>query len=139
MPIQQKNAKIVYGELPVIRGAAVLIYQLFYNLINNSLKFCRKEIAPVIEISSGLIREDGRDFVNIQVNDNGIGFDQGQAVNIFNSFSRLNSKDKFEGTGLGLSLSKKIVERHGGSISASGVLGEGATITIKLPYHKNSI
>jgi PAS domain S-box-containing protein len=139
MPIQQKNASIEFGELPVIRGAAILIYQLFYNLINNSLKFCRKEVAPVIIISSTMVREGGKDFVNIEVKDNGIGFDQGQAVNIFNSFSRLNSKDKFEGTGLGLSLSKKIVERHGGSISASGVPGEGATITIKLPYHKNSI
>jgi PAS domain S-box-containing protein len=137
MPIQQKNASIEYGELPVIRGAAILIYQLFYNLINNSLKFCRKEVAPVITIYSTMVREGGKDFVNIEVKDNGIGFDQGQAVNIFNSFSRLNSKDKFEGTGLGLSLSKKIVERHGGSIYASGVPGEGATITIKLPYHKN--
>jgi PAS domain S-box-containing protein len=144
MPIQQKNARIVYGELPVVRGAAILIYQLFYNLINNSLKFSRKEIAPVIRVSSaivregdGMSREGGKDFVIIQVEDNGIGFEQEQASNIFNSFSRLNSKDKFEGTGLGLSLSKKIVERHGGSISASGVPGKGTIITIKIPYHKN--
>jgi len=139
MLIQQKSARIVYGKLPVIRGAAILIYQLLYNLINNSLKFSKKEVAPVITISSAMIREGGKDFVIIQVQDNGIGFEQEQAINIFNSFSRLNSKDKFEGTGLGLSLSKKIVERHGGSISASGIPGEGATITIKLPYHKNSI
>jgi len=139
MPIQQKNARIVYGELPVVRGAGILIYQLLYNIINNSLKFSKKEVAPVISVSSAMVREGGKDFVIIHVQDNGIGFDQGQAVNIFNSFSRLNSKDKFEGTGLGLSLSKKIVERHGGSISANGVPGEGTIISIKLPCHKNSI
>jgi PAS domain S-box-containing protein len=139
MPIQQKNARIVYGELPVVRGAAILIYQLLYNIINNSIKFSKKEVAPVISVSSAMVREGGKDFVIIHVQDNGIGFDQGQAVNIFNSFSRLNSKDKFEGTGLGLSLSKKIVERHGGSIYANGVPGEGTIISIILPYHKNSI
>ena len=136
MVIQQKSARIVYHDLPVIDGAAILIHQLFYNLISNSLKFSRREVTPTINITAARIREGGQDFTELTVRDNGIGFDQEHATKIFDSFSRLNSKDRFEGTGLGLSLSKKIVERHGGSISAIGTPDQGACIIIKLPCYK---
>ena len=131
--IQQRSATMDIGPLPVIHGAPILIHQLFFNLVNNSLKFTRKGIAPIIKIAAAYIREQGRGFALITVRDNGIGFDQEHAIGIFTTFARLHSKDLFEGTGLGLALSKKIVERHGGSISAEGKLGEGATFTIKLP------
>jgi signal transduction histidine kinase len=76
-------------------------------------------------------------FVRMILQDNGIGFAQSDAERIFKTFLRLNSKDKFEGTGLGLSLCKKIVERHGGSIWAEGKPGEGAVFTILLPaFHE---
>ena len=136
--IQQKSATMNIGPLPVIHGAAILIHQLFFNLVNNSLKFTRKDIPPVVTIAAAPSREQGRGFALITVRDNGIGFDQEHAESIFTTFARLNSKDLFEGTGLGLALSKKIVERHGGSISAQSRLGEGATFIIKLPLEHST-
>ena len=131
--IREKSARINYAELPVIQGASILIYQLFYNLLNNSLKFSKKDVSPDIVLSSSLIPEGGVELVQIRVSDNGIGFDQLYAETIFNTFTRLNSKDKFEGTGLGLALCKKIAERHGGYITAVGLPNEGATILVSLP------
>ena len=91
----------------------MLIYQLFYNLINNSLKFSREGIPPVVELTSTSTK-DGR-FVELILKDNGIGFGHDDGTRIFKTFSRLNPKDQYEGTGLGLALCQKIVERHGGS------------------------
>jgi signal transduction histidine kinase len=79
------------------------------------------------------LRKNGKDFVKIVVQDNGIGFDPEYNEKIFDTFTRLNSKDQYEGTGLGLSLARKIVERHGGFIHANGVIGVGATFTIEWP------
>ena len=121
------------GDLPVIDGATVLIYQLFYNLLNNSLKFIAKDRSPHITIKSSIITQNGADYVKIIFEDNGIGFDQKYALTIFDTFARLNAKDSFEGTGLGLALCKKIVERHNGNIEASGVIDQGASFIITLP------
>jgi signal transduction histidine kinase len=135
MVIQQKNATIRYNNLHKVQGYAILLNQLFYNLINNSLKFCSDSEPSVIEITSEVIEanENSVELVKICVIDNGIGFDQSYADNIFKTFYRLHSKDKYEGTGLGLAFCKKIVERHGGTISAEGVEGKGATFIITLP------
>jgi signal transduction histidine kinase len=129
LPIGQKKATLHYSQLPTIEGAAVLLYQLFYNLINNSLKFSRPDVPSHIEISAKI----DRDQALIRLTDNGIGFDQEQAERIFDSFFQLNAKDKYEGTGLGLSLCKKIVLRHGGTIEAAGKKGEGSEFRIRLP------
>ncbi len=131
---QEKSATLKYGDLPIIEGAGVLIYQLFYNLVNNSLKFARAGVPPQITIRE----EESTDpsMVCLVFEDNGIGFEQEYAEKIFHTFTRLNSKDKYEGTGLGLSLCKKITELHGGSITALGVENKGATFIINLP--KNS-
>jgi signal transduction histidine kinase len=129
--IHQKKVEIIKDELPVIDGMPVLIYQLFYNLINNSLKFSKEN--PVIRISSSVEVVNERQYAKIMVADNGIGFGQEHATKIFDAFSRLNTKDKYEGTGLGLALCKKIVERHHGSISATGEEGKGAVFTVLLP------
>jgi len=131
--IQQKGASINHDPLPTIQGAPVLLYQLFYNIINNSLKFSRQGVASVITLSSVTVKEDGREVAQITVADNGIGFDPAHANAIFDSFIRLNSKDRYEGTGLGLALSKKITERHGGTIAAVGESGAGASIIVRLP------
>ncbi len=133
IPIQQRNARIGVAAVPVIHGIPILLYQLFYNLINNSLKFSRKEIAPEISISGDVITKSGRSFARIVLADNGIGFDQQYAAAIFHPFTRLNRKDEYEGTGLGLALCKKIVERHRGSISVMGTPGAGTVFTILLP------
>lgn len=126
--IQQKSASIHYHALPVVEGAPLLLYQLFYNLILNSLKFSHSSRTPVIYINASVFG----DQVQIVVSDNGIGFGQNESRNIFKTFTRLHAKDRYEGTGLGLALCQKIVERHGGSISAEGVEGEGAVFKIVL-------
>ncbi|SFM84707.1 hypothetical protein SAMN05428949_1018 [Chitinophaga sp. YR627] len=131
--MNQKKAHIVYENLPTVKGAPLLIYQLFYNLINNSLKFTSPDTPPLITITAQQTSKLGIPYMQIDVKDNGIGFEQTQAQKIFNSFTRLNSKDKFEGTGLGLALCKKIVERHQGYITASGKENEGAVFSIFLP------
>ncbi len=131
--IQESGAGIRRGELPQIEGGRVLIYQLFYNLINNALKFSRNVEKPLIIIESRVAEGAGKRFAELTVRDNGIGFDAAQADKIFEAFARLNSKDRFEGTGLGLALCKKIAERHHGSISATGVRGEGAVFVVRLP------
>lgn len=145
--IHQKQAVIQHSNLPVIEGSAILLYQLFYNLINNSLKFSRSDVVPQINISSKQIKGSeweetellpDKDYAQISVTDNGIGFDQAHAQKIFKTFARLNSKDKYEGTGLGLSLCQKIVQRHNGIISGNGVFNEGATFTIVLPVKQKS-
>nr|WP_294784759.1 PAS domain S-box protein [uncultured Flavobacterium sp.] len=132
--LHNTNGEIHYNDLPKLEGASVLLYQLFYNLINNSIKFARKGTPPVIVISSKvMIMEDLTAAALITVEDNGIGFQDEQSAQIFETFTRLNSKDAYEGTGLGLSLCKKIVERHGGNITAVGRPHAGAVFTIKLP------
>jgi light-regulated signal transduction histidine kinase (bacteriophytochrome) len=141
--IQQKQAVIEYESLPEIEGSPILLYQLFYNLINNSLKFSVAGVPPRINISyvdynvaqvkSNTPLKPGIQYKCITVADNGIGFDQAYAEKIFRTFTRLNAKDKYEGTGLGLSLCKKIVQRHSGTIEASSKLNEGAMFTIILP------
>ena len=135
--IQKTGAQFTYSGLPVIEGAPVLFYQLFYNLVNNAIKFGEAGVAPQIKITSEILMDDNRQFARLTLSDNGIGFEDGHAKMIFDAFTRLNSKDEFEGTGLGLALCKKIIERHGGSISASGVPGKGATFTIVLPVQQN--
>lgn len=110
-----------------------MLYQLFYNLINNSLKFSKENVETLIEIKSSEIDLKGLQYIEIIINDNGIGFDESYAEKIFATFFRLHPKDKYEGTGLGLALCKKIVERHGGFIFAQGDKNIGAQFTVLLP------
>lgn len=131
--IQRQSATLKYAELGSFEGSSVLIYQLFYNLINNSLKFAKPDQPQVITISSTSLQMNDSTYVELRVKDTGIGFDQEQSEKIFNTFTRLHSKDKYEGTGLGLALCKKIVQRHHGTISATGTKNQGAEFTILLP------
>lgn len=133
--MKEKSAVIKYDPLPKIAGIPELLYQLFYNLINNSLKFAKDNEPAVITITNQFTElQDGR-FVKITLRDNGIGFDNDYAERIFSTFTRLNSKDKYEGTGLGLALCKKIVNRHEGYISAIGHKNFGAEFVIFLPVN----
>ncbi|MES2629335.1 MAG: PAS domain S-box protein [Bacteroidota bacterium] len=132
--IQQKNAGIEVDELPVIRGKYTQIYQLFYNLVNNSLKFSRDGRPPIITISGKVTDRGSKNGVEITLNDNGIGFDNTYSEKIFGSFTRLHSKDDYEGTGLGLALCKKIAQQHGGTITASGKVNQGASFVLFLPF-----
>ncbi|HVS98807.1 MAG TPA: ATP-binding protein [Puia sp.] len=134
--LHDRNAIIRREKLPVIEGAPVLLYQLFYNIVGNALKFSKKDNSPLITIASRVIEEVGKQIALFTITDNGIGFDQQQSGRIFEAFTRLNSKDKYEGTGLGLALCRKIVERHHGTISATGVSGVGAVFVVKLPVRQ---
>jgi PAS domain S-box-containing protein len=131
--IQQKEAVIEAAQLPTLKANPTLLYQLFYNLILNSLKFSKADEPSRITISSETTRQDERDLVRISLSDNGIGFEAEFAQDIFKTFTRLHPVEDYEGTGLGLALCKKIVEWHGGQISASGQPNKGATFTILLP------
>lgn len=142
LPLQEKEAIIKHSDLPSIDGVPFLIYQLFYNLVSNSLKFSRPDVKLVIEITasriSGLKSEirkldPDRMYHEIILKDNGIGFREQHAEAIFRIFTRLHSKDKIEGTGLGLSLCKMIVEKHKGAIVAHGKENVGAAFYIYLP------
>jgi PAS domain S-box-containing protein len=136
--ISEKGVELSIGNLPTIEAAPVLIYQLFYNLINNSIKFSATDTRRRIQVKSEFFSGNGKEAVRVIVSDNGIGFDQKFAATIFNTFTRLNSKDKYEGTGLGLALCRKIVERHKGSIEAHGEKGKGATFVITLPIKQDA-
>jgi light-regulated signal transduction histidine kinase (bacteriophytochrome) len=131
--LQKTKGTIRYQDLPTLEGATVLLYQLFYNLINNSIKFAKTDVPPDITLSS---ETDSDGFAHITLSDNGIGFRPDHAEIIFETFTRLNPKDDYEGTGLGLSLCKKIAERHGGNIIAIGNLDKGATFIITLPLNQ---
>ena len=141
LAIQQKNAVVQYGNLPVINGIPVLIHQLFYNLVNNSLKFVKEDVRPEISITHRVpgkeleekFRRSLNGYVEIIVNDNGIGFNQELAEQMFQVFTRLNPRDTYEGTGLGLALCKRIAQRHHGFIFSKGSPGAGAAFHILLP------
>ncbi|WP_018342419.1 PAS domain-containing protein [Cytophaga aurantiaca] len=135
IPLHKTGGTIEYRNLPALEGAPVLLYQLFYNLINNSIKFAKADVPPKITVATSEI-QNHTNFCCITVEDNGIGFESELSERIFETFSRLNSKDKYEGTGLGLSLCKKIVERHGGTIVANSSEGKGAMFIITLPLRQ---
>ena len=136
--IQSKQGQIEYESLPVIEGSPILFHQLFYNLILNSLKFTVAGRPSYISIKSSEVVHNKENYAEITLSDNGIGFDQQYAESIFNSFTRLNNAESYEGSGLGLALCKKIVERYQGTISAGGKVNEGAAFKILFPYNNKS-
>ncbi len=139
--ITEKGAVIRNDILPVIQGIPLQLNQLFLNLIGNSLKFSNAD--PLITISSRVLSEkEVRQhenlhtkvrYVEIIFSDNGIGFEQQYADQIFTIFQRLHDKKSYEGTGIGLALCKKIVENHHGFLTAKSALGKGAAFYIYLP------
>lgn len=145
--IINEKAKIELGDLPTIEVQAVQMRQLFQNLIENALKFRQAAQDPIIKINA--IKIDRKtladlpqlnqnlDYFQISINDNGIGFDQKYAEQIFTIFQRLHGRSEFEGTGLGLAICKKIVESHQGLIEAFSQEGVGTTFTFYLPINKN--
>ena len=142
--LQETGATIAYDEaLPQIDAIPLQMNQLFYNLLTNALKFRKAGVAPVIRISVSPLSDDAikkyeelsesKTYVEIRFSDNGIGFDEQFAEQIFEIFERLHSTEEYEGTGVGLALCKKIAENHGGHIFATSKNGEGAAFIIMLP------
>lgn len=143
--IEEKNAVVKVGELPVLKAIPSQMRQLFQNLIGNSLKFSKQEEIPTIEINSERISakefdseaSENGDFCKITVTDNGIGFDEKYLSKIFVIFQSLNDRNTYEGTGIGLAIAKKIIEKHKGLITAKSQFGQGSSFIIILPFSQN--
>jgi len=142
--IEQKGAQVEIAPLPTIVGRPRQLQQLFENLIGNALKYSRKDVPPVVQITTHLVK--GKDtgapaaainadrmYHLIQVQDNGIGFDQIDAERIFTVFTRLHGNTEYRGTGIGLSIAQRVVQNHGGYIWAESTAGRGATFQILFP------
>jgi light-regulated signal transduction histidine kinase (bacteriophytochrome) len=135
------GATIEVSPLPVVEAIPGQLRQVFQNLISNALKFTRPGVAPILKIESELVNTkninappvaDGA-FCRIVLTDNGIGFNEKFLERIFIIFQRLNNKDSYEGTGIGLAIAKKIIEKHNGIISARSAENQGAQFLIILP------
>jgi signal transduction histidine kinase len=140
MEIEKTNAHFKIEPLPTIWTIPSLMRQLFYNLFSNAIKFRKKDIAPLISIYAEKTKPikitrqiRDTDYYKICIRDNGIGFDVRYANDIFVVFKRLHSYHEYEGTGVGLSICKKIIEKHSGSISAQSKINEGSTFVLELP------
>jgi len=140
--IEKTNAQVIVNELPVITAIPGLMRQLFYNLFSNAIKFRKDSITPVIKITAEKIptesdlpvkRINGNVYYKISFTDNGIGFEEKYAEEIFMVFKRLHSHHEYEGTGVGLATCKKIVEKHNGAITVTSKPDEGSVFTIILP------
>jgi signal transduction histidine kinase len=136
--ILEKNAKLIVDELPQLYVNPGLIRPLFFNLLSNALKYSKPDVHPVITIRAQLNsmeegNANGNIYCRIFVEDNGIGFEQQYSEQIFGMFKRLHDKNKYEGTGIGLAICKKIVEEHKGFISVISKVDEGSTFIVSLP------
>jgi PAS domain S-box-containing protein len=128
--IKQSGGRVEIGELPVIEADPTQMRQLLQNLIGNALKFHEQDQTPVVKVSGKQI--SARSY-QVTVEDNGIGFDPQFAERIFQPFQRLHGRGEYEGSGIGLAICRRIVERHGGSILAESTPGQGAAFIVTLP------
>jgi PAS domain S-box-containing protein len=139
--IKEKKAEVTIGAMPSMIVNRGQIRQVFQNILSNALKFTRIDMPPRINIYSkrlgvrsfSSLEVENGPFCQIGIGDNGIGFDKKYLTSIFSLFERLHSKDRFEGTGIGLAIAKKIVEKHNGLISAVSTEGCGSEFRIILP------
>jgi PAS domain S-box-containing protein len=136
--IASTGGQVHVGELPCLDADPLQMRQLLQNLIGNALKFHRPNVPPVVSVLSRRIRLETvagaeRPTQEITVQDNGIGFDEKYLVKLFAPFQRLHGRGEYEGTGIGLAICKKIVDRHGGTITARSVPGEGSRFIVTLP------
>lgn len=145
LAISEKHATIEVDDLPKVDAITGQIRQVFQNIISNALKFSKKDERPRIKITCERIdrcaidakRKENGEFVRIVIKDNGIGFDEQYAEKIFTIFQRLHTKEQYEGTGIGLAITRKIIEKHKGAIAATGKEGDGARFVIVLPLKQD--
>ncbi|GAB3316888.1 hypothetical protein GCM10027299_07690 [Larkinella ripae] len=140
--IQDKSAQIDLNPLPTVKGNPLQLRQMFQNLLSNALKFSSPDHAPHVQVSAQQVnifdipvamRNREPSYLAISVQDNGIGFDERYHDRIFQLFQRLHGRDQYAGTGIGLTICKKVAEMHGGTIAARSHPGQGATFTVYLP------
>jgi light-regulated signal transduction histidine kinase (bacteriophytochrome) len=137
MRVKQTGGRVDISRLPTIEADPVQMGQLLGNLIGNSLKFHRKEMAPIVRVHGSLVNPGGEQC-RLSVEDNGIGFDEKYLERIFQPFQRLHGRGSFEGSGIGLATCRRIVERHGGSITARSQPNRGAIFMVTLPTRQLS-
>jgi PAS domain S-box-containing protein len=131
--VEQTGAQIEVSHLPKLQSDPTQMRQLMQNLIGNAIKFAKKGEPPRIKVSG---HANGSDVCQIMVQDHGIGFDEKYLDRIFTVFQRLHGRNEYEGTGIGLAVCRKIVDRHGGRITAKSAPGEGATFMVTLPLRQ---
>ncbi|MGB0860761.1 MAG: sensor histidine kinase, partial [Pseudoalteromonas spongiae] len=143
--INESNATITLATMPKIEGDESQLQQLFLNLLSNALKFRQADKAPEINVTvseadapAQHLDDITSEWIQIDVCDNGIGFEQDYSDKIFTPFQRLHSRTAYKGTGIGLSVCRRIVERHGGQITAHSEVGQGTTFTMILPIAASS-
>jgi PAS domain S-box-containing protein len=138
--IQETHAQVIVDPMPTLEADALQMRQLFQNLIGNALKFQQPGTSPIIHIhyseEHSAEPDQSQSFCCIAVSDNGIGFEEKYLDRIFKVFQRLHGRNEYEGTGIGLAVCAKIVERHGGQLTAQSAPGEGATFIIRLPLQQ---
>jgi PAS domain S-box-containing protein len=132
--IRDKRAAIEIAPLPVIVGNKLRLRQLFTNLLTNALKYSKRDVTPVVHVTLNPVSDE---HIMIHVRDNGIGFEERYAEKIFGLFERLHTRDQFPGTGIGLSICKRIAELHNGTIAASSIVNEYALFEVTLPVKQN--
>lgn len=135
IPDAHKCADLEVAPLPTVVGDPSQLHQLFRNLISNALKYRRPTVSQRIRISS--VIDDPHGQVTFKITDNGTGFPMECRQRIFEMFQRAHSGSEFAGTGIGLALCKMIAEKHGGSIEAWSIEGQGSTFEVRLPQFKN--
>jgi signal transduction histidine kinase len=140
--IDQEGGRVEVSGLPNVEADRLQMRQLLQNLIGNALKFHREKEAPVVKVYGRLLQKREEELnmepaysgvCQIFVEDNGIGFDEKYLDRVFAPFHRLHSRAAYAGTGMGLPICRKVVERHGGSITAKSAPGQGATFIVTLP------
>ncbi|MBC8286857.1 MAG: response regulator [Nitrospinae bacterium] len=130
LAIAETGAHITHGPLPKLLAKRFQMRQLFFNLLLNAITFCEKDVRPEIRVES---RSAGEDWLEIVVQDNGIGFDGKYSEQIFTPYKRLHAGDQFPGSGMGLAICRNVASHHGGRIYARSTPGQGSTFTVYLP------
>ncbi len=131
--IAETGGEVSVGPLPTVTGDASQLYQLLLNLVQNALKFHRDGVGSRVVVAAERAVESRRRVVRLTVRDDGIGFDEKHRDRIFKPFQRLHGRGTYEGTGMGLAICRRIVDRHGGRIEVASTPGEGTTFTVTLP------
>lgn len=131
--IEETAGSVEIGPLPRIEADRLQMRRLLQNLIANALKFHKAGAPPRVRVDGALLDAEAGQWCRITVQDNGIGFDSAYRERIFEVFQRLHGRDEYEGTGIGLAICRKIVQRHGGEITAESAPGQGATFIVTLP------
>lgn len=140
--LEKSHGKIEWKNLPALEADPTQMYQLFQNLLSNALKFKKTDVTPLVTIEAKIFENSplGRKgpACQITIRDNGIGFDEKYLDRIFTIFQRLHGRHEYEGTGIGLAVCRKIIDRHGGFITAMSAPEQGATFILTLPLKQNT-